>query len=200
MPTASIDRVAAFFFIGLGSGALCISWLPEKLGRKYTLMVTGPILTACHLSLLYWPNITVKMICFGMMGFFYIGKTVCLNLMYELTEKKHRSTICNYFQIYDYSTYGFLTLGIWIVRDWEPLFTVYTYLGVICLTVYLVVMPESPKYLLMRGEKTKAIASLNLMAALNGSTIRFNKTDIFVEEEAAKITAEQEQRQLEQEA
>lgn len=57
----------------------------------------------------------------------------------------------------------------------------------------MVVLPESPKYLLRKGEKTKAIASLNLMAALNGSTMRFSQSDIFVEEEAAKITKEQEE-------
>ena len=137
-------------------------------------MITGPILTCSHFALLYWPNITVKMICFGMMGFFYIGKTVCMNLMYELTEKKYTPSICNFFQLYDWSMYGIVTLGIWIVRDWVPIFTVYTYIGVICLVIYLVVLPESPKYLLMKGEKTKAIGSLNLMAALNGSNLRFN--------------------------
>ena len=31
------------------------------------------------------------------------------------------------------------------------------------------------------------------MAALNGSTMRFSQSDIFVEEEAAKITKEQEE-------
>ena len=37
--------------------------------------------------------------------------------------------------MYDWSTYGFVTIGIWLVRDWVPLFTAYTYLGVICLVV-----------------------------------------------------------------
>jgi len=189
-PTTSIDLIATFFFAGLGLGALCISWLPEKLGRKYTLMVTGPILTACHFSLLYWPNIMVKMVCFGMLGFFYIGKTVCLNLMYELCEKKHTPKICTIFQMYDWSTLGFTTLGLWLFRDWVPLLTAYTYLGIICLVIYLVVFPESPKYLLSKGEKAKAITGLNLIAAINGSNMRFNDTDIFVEEEVAKITAE----------
>ena len=96
-PTTSIDLIATFFFGGLSLGAFCISWLPDKCGRKVTLMITGPILTCAHLALLYWPNITVKVICFGVLGLFYIGKTVCLNLMYELCEKKYTPKICNVF-------------------------------------------------------------------------------------------------------
>ena len=190
-PTYSIDLIATLFFIGLGAGAFLISWLPEKIGRKPTLLLTGAILTPCHFALLYWPNTNVKIVCYGVMGFLYIGKTVCLNLMYELSEKKHTPLICNIFHVWDWGSAGLMCISMWVCRSWVPLFTVYTWFGAICLLVYSVFLPESPKFLLMTGEKTKAIDALNQLARINGSLIRFNYMDSFVEEEGVKIKRDQ---------
>jgi len=52
-----------------------------------------------------------------------------------------------------------------------------TYFAAACLLVYLVLLPESPKYLLVTGEKKKAIDALNQIAAINRSEHRFNYTD-----------------------
>ena len=114
MPTYRIDLIATLFFFGLGAGVFCISWLPEKLGRKPTLMITGAVLTPCHFALVYWPSTNVKMACYGVMGFCYIGKTVCLNLMYELTEKKHIPVICNIFHVWDWGSAGLMCVSMWI--------------------------------------------------------------------------------------
>ena len=43
----------------------------------------------------------------------------------------------------------------------------------------MVILPESPKFLLLRGRKTEAIAAFNQIAKINGSEHRFTEEDEF---------------------
>jgi hypothetical protein len=53
-------------------------------------------------------------------------------------------------------------------------------------------MPESPKHLLLRGKHREAIDALNLIGWYNGAKHRFTYDDVFIEEETAKVTKQQE--------
>jgi len=46
-------------------------------------------------------------------------------------------------------------------KDWQPPFAAYTWLGVICIIAQVVILPESPKWLLLKGRKDDAVAALN---------------------------------------
>ena len=49
--------------------------------------------------------------------------------------------------------------------------------GSILILIYLLIIPESPRWLLKAGRKSEGIASLNLIAWCNGSTHRFTEDD-----------------------
>jgi len=42
-PQAKIDMLASIYMIGVGIGAFTLSWLPDKYGRKTTLLITGTL-------------------------------------------------------------------------------------------------------------------------------------------------------------
>lgn len=177
---------------GLGAGAFCCSWLPDKLGRRITLLATGLVLTPVHFALIYTNNYTIKLVGFGLIGFLYIGKTVTLNLMYELTEKKYTGCICYAFTALDWSSYGIIAFLLSVQREVLPALSFYVYLGALALCLELLFVPESPKFLLLNGRKEEAVASLNYIARVNRSPHRFSLADKFLEEEVGKVTSDQE--------
>ena len=134
-PSQHIDLLASFFMFGLGIGAFSISWLPEKFGRKNTLMYTGIVTTLAQFFLLYWPSYPVRLASMGTIGVFYINKSVCFNMMYELTEKKYTPPICTLFCIFDWLSYAVICAYMAVYREWMPIFSMYTYVGLVCLLV-----------------------------------------------------------------
>ena len=63
----------------------------------------------------------------------------------------------------------------------------YTYLGLTCFIIQIILIPESPKFLLINGRKKEAITALNRIGQLNRSNFEFDENDHFIEEELAKV-------------
>ncbi len=45
--TTKIDLLATIYMIGVGLGGFSMSWIPDKYGRRQTLIFTGLITTTC---------------------------------------------------------------------------------------------------------------------------------------------------------
>jgi len=87
IPSSSIAIIASVYLAGIGVGGVLFAPLPEKLGRKRTLLLTGSLHLAGQFILLYFPNYTARLLAMAVLGSMYISKSVCFNLMYEMLEK-----------------------------------------------------------------------------------------------------------------
>lgn len=65
----------------------------------------------------------------------------------------------------------FLTIS----RNWFWLWFTMTLVGTIAYILSMLLLPESPKWLIYRGREAEAIDVLNYIAKVNGSEFRFPK-------------------------
>jgi MFS family permease len=187
-PKAKIAMLLTCFLLGAGAGGLALSPLPDRLGRKKTLLIIGCLHIPVQFIMLYTNNYTVRLICFTLLGFFYVKNTCAYNWMFEIAEDKHKALSCSLINSWD-CTNG-LTFGLYffLVRPSAPdMLTAYTFLGLICFVVQIWLIPESPKFLLINGRKKEALDALNQIGKLNRSTCKFDKNDHFMEEAVAMV-------------
>ncbi|KAG7295860.1 hypothetical protein JYU34_020944 [Plutella xylostella] len=94
-------------------------------------------------------------------------------LAIELVGPRHR-TLCTILSNIAYSL-GLIMLSgvVYLIRDWRNL-ALTTTLPFVCFFLYLWPMPESPRWLLARGQFEKAEAILKNMARINGKSLPAN--------------------------
>ena len=66
-------------------------------------------------------------------------------------------------------------------KDWLPLYLSLSVLGAVSYLVLMVFVPESPKWLLLKGRQEEAISAFNKIAAINRTPNRIPLDAIFVE-------------------
>lgn len=170
--------------IFVGIGALCISWLPDKYGRRKTLIICGMITTPAQVVMLYCPNFYVRFVCYCLLAFFYIHNTMCFNYMFELTEAKYVPSVLSFITVWDTLIVSIVNFSyLTFTNDWQPPFAFFTWFGAICIFLQILIIPDSPKFLLLAGRKQEAVNALNQIAQLNRSNFRFTINHKFIEEE-----------------
>jgi MFS family permease len=153
-PKAKIALLISIMFIGAAVGGLALSSLPDRIGRKKTLMIIGSLHLGAQFGLLYGNDYTTRMICFGLLGFFFVKNSSVYNWMFELTEEKYKPISCGVMGMWDCS--NGLILGLYFIfvkPSAEPMLTALTFLGLICFSLQILLIPESPKFLLINGRK-----------------------------------------------
>lgn len=95
-----------------------------------------------------------------------------------MVESKHKSMVNGVMNAFDTSTLAVTSVYfLFISRDWLYLYLFLAVLATICQITLLLVVPESPKWLLIKGKRNEAIAALNRIAV-------FNKTDYLIPNDA----------------
>ena len=93
--------------------------------------------------------------------------------MFELTEESRKQMCATVMNAVDASTLLVLGLSvILIVRDVVAIVEFVTVAQVWCMVLYLLLIPESPKWLMMNGKITEGISVMNYIAKFNGAKER----------------------------
>jgi len=91
--------------------------------------------------------------------------------MFELVESKHKQMVNGVINAFDTSTLAFTSLYfLYVSRDWIYLYLTLAVAAAIAQTTLVLLIPESPKWLLIKGRRTEAIAALNRIAAFNSNS------------------------------
>ena len=179
-PEATVGMMVTWYFIGTLVGGV-LAALPDRIGRKKSVLAGMILSTICQTVMLLVPNMTVRSICFFMMGFSNLKNSQSYVWLSECVPFSGRSFAFTIINIADSLT-G-LVAGIfylYISRDYFPLYFFITALSYLAIVLGFF-MPESPRWLLVSGKPTAGIQAINYIAWLNRSPARVPDDAIFEE-------------------
>jgi MFS family permease len=179
-PKNKLALLGTVYFIACFFGGIILAPVPDLIGRKASFILFGLIHAIAQLTALYSVDYYVRFAAMGTMGFFYARNSVCFNWMFELTGTGNQNMVNAAINTWDAGT-GLIICGFYLTieRNWLPIYAMYTYLGIAGLLVQSLLLPESPKWLLINGKKSAAIAAFNWISRLNCSKESFSEEEEF---------------------
>lgn len=162
----------SMYFYGFACGIILFP-LPDKLGKKATMTwLMIPFVLASALAV-FGTTIEEKSVGLFLQGFLHLKIMVSYAHMFELTDESNKpfcSLCINTFDISSVSTQGLAFF--FLTRDATSYMEFMWYLGTAATFLYLLVVPESPRWLFLQHRHSEAINNLNYIAWLNGSSKR----------------------------
>lgn len=160
----------------------CFFPVMDKIGRQksHWIFSTGHILA--QTLILFVPNYTARLIGFSMMGFMMAKNSLVYAWTFEFLLKDHKATGSSVVNILEFTSciFGgiyFLLIGT-NVKPLLYFFFIYSVIGYLLVSI---VVPESPKWLLLQGKREEAIKVLNYIAWMNRSKTTISPNAQFVE-------------------
>ena len=180
---AKLSVLSSVFFVGTFLGLICSTGLYERLGRKRGATIGSfMVLVAVFLSSVannYWVLLLLRFI-YGLgQSTTYMGSYCWI---VELAPTYLRNHISNLFGL-GWSVGVFALIGIsYFIHQWQ-----YVYVAVACMNAvailpfFLLPLPESPRFSLLKGREEEAKKTLRLLAEMNGSKASFENVDLVYE-------------------
>lgn len=150
-------------------------FLPDMLGRKGTMNIFVPLYIISSYLSTYSHSLLLLKIGFFFNGFLHLKGTLCYTHGVELIPDKYKALIPTLINFYDCASTLILALFFkFIDPDVDKILHILYIIGWVASILYLIIIPESPKWLIIReGPRSKqAIKILNYIAWFNGSTYR----------------------------
>ena len=179
-----INSIVSYCFMGYALG-MCFFFLPDYLGRKksmYFLMIGQAFAT--HLTIFYSDS-WITRLGFFLHGVFHCRISVSYVHCYELMDQSSKTKASTIINAFDASSPMISCLVFTYYDNYVDNFLrTWFYLGCTAIFLYFLVIPESPRWLLMQDPSSKkGITALNYIAWFNGSSYRvpldtyFNRVD-----------------------
>ena len=182
-------------YAAYGAAGLLFFALPDKLGRRKTLLVTWAIQTVAQFVMIFVPVYEARLASFIVFGLCMLKQSVPYVWGAEIVPPGR--TVVTSVAITSSDSSTMLWTGFYylvISRDWFPLCITMTILQTIALFWAIAFIPESPQWLLTQGRVAEAIDAFNSIAKFNGVAARIPKGATFQEqvepESVAEITNE----------
>ena len=160
------------YFYGFACGIIFFS-MPDAIGRKATMRnLLPPLIIACSLSV-YGNSIVLKGIGFFFQGFFHLKTMLSYTHIFELVSKDHKSFCATFIGTFDSLSFAFHGLYYTFVEKDGVAYLEYTYwIGTVATILYLLIIPESPRWLFQNQRNEEGIKVMNQIAAFNFSERR----------------------------
>ena len=154
---------------------------PNKFGRKGSLnIVLSFYLVASGLSI-YSKSIPLKMLGMFFQGFFHIKNTLSYSLISEISTDNKKELCITLLNLFDnISVFIMATTFQYYSKDAIGLLDIRKTTGSCIIILFLLFAPESPFYLIAKGDEEEGIRSLNYIAWFNGSKNRIPTNINFV--------------------
>ena len=170
--------ITSSVFIGAMLGTLILGPLGDYMGRKPVFSITAAIIAvfglATALANSFWP----LLICRFFVGFGVGGLTVPFDTLAEFIPTSHRGT--HLLAIEYFWTAGTLLVPVlayfslggnddgYFLNDWRVFVVLCAVPCLLSTLLGLIVVPESPRWLLMKGNQERALKILRKAATCNG--------------------------------
>lgn len=157
-------------YIAYGLAGIFLFAMPDRLGRKPTMVINyGMHLFAQYLILLD-PSYTARLIGLIIYGLAQLKQSVVYVWMAELVPSTHTTPVTVSLTSFDAGSIGIIcTYFLLISRDWFPLMLFMTALSTLAFIAIIFFLPESPSWLLSKGRIADAVQVFNYIGRVNGS-------------------------------
>lgn len=143
-------QVGFAYFIGYFCGVVLFP-LPDALGRKGSLILILTIYSVALAIQLTYDDMWIKKLSYFIQGLLHIRTTSIYQHCYELLPSEQKSVATTFINMVD-------QLGLFIVaiclkfltKDIDQVFMYNFVMGLIATLIYIVAIPESPKWLLLK--------------------------------------------------
>ena len=171
------------WFICFGIGGLTTFPFIDKLGRlgSHKIFSTANILA--QIVIVFVPSMLAHEIGFGLLGFFMAKHALSYSWAFELMPKEQKSLASTCINTLDFSVCVYSGLYFLLAEepDWKVLCYPLFFIGVFGYLMCTLLIPESPRWLLLQGRDAEAIQVLNYIGRINRSPNRINPDTQFIE-------------------
>lgn len=176
------------YYITFAVGGFLTFPVLDKLGRRKTCLIFGTGNVIAVSMIMFSTGYTPRLIGYGLMGFFMPQKnSLCYAWLFELMVQRHKVTANTCLNMGDFGT--ILIVGIvfmFVTPNWAPLYLAFYIIGITGFLFIVLLCPESPKWLLLKGRQKEAIRALNYIARFNMSPNRISEDAEFIEAAVAQ--------------
>jgi len=146
--TPAISSVNSFYFIGFGVGILLFA-LPNRIGRKRTMVWLLPLYIIASAITLYSPSLHLKALGYFLQGALHLKITNSYTHMFELTNEQGKGLCATVMNSFDVMTVGVVGVCLtFLTSDLLKVLSVINTVESLAAIAYLILIPESPKWLL----------------------------------------------------
>ena len=176
-----ISLATSMLFIGWIFGAGTLGWFADNYGRKVVIFVSISVVIVVGCVSAFMPTLYMFIICRFIVGFFLPGTfPYMFVLISEIVGSKYRAFSGLSIYVFAAFSLSLLCLKAYFIRDWKLLF-------VVCNAPYLFILffykfiPESVRYLRVKGETTTLSNTFDKIARWNKRVIPAGATIVPVE-------------------
>ena len=180
-----INAIVTGYFIAYGLAGLLLYELPDKWGRKKTIMFFGSVHTACQFVIIFVPNYYVRFGTFALMGACQLKNSISYVWLFDLVQQKDKPIAVGVLNAWDCLTISVVSFYFkFVSKYWFSLYLFMSLIGFASLMILTFIIPESPKWLLHNKRREEAIYCFNVIAKINCSAHRIPESAQFTESEA----------------
>lgn len=154
----TINAIVTGYFISYGCAGLLLFKIPDKWGRKNTIIFFGSIHSLAQFTIIFVPNYYVRFIAFVIMGSCQIKNSVSYVWLFDLVRQNDKPIAVGILNSWDCVTLAVTCLYFkFVSRNWFGLYFFMSVVGLVSLLILTFIIPESPKWLLHNNRKSEAI-------------------------------------------
>jgi len=176
--------MASSFLISYGVAGVLFFSVPDRWGRRKSFMTFLSINLFAQFLMIFVPTYWARVTGYSLMGLSSQKVGMSYVYLFELLDSSHKSMGSSVINSVDCSVTLFTCFYFYFIcSHWMPLVLAVTALSSVTALIFFSVVPESPKWLLLKGRRSEAIEALNRIGSFNGSSNRVPANAQFMESE-----------------
>lgn len=170
---SDIKKTVSYQFVGFICG-LPMMVMPDQMGRKKSMILALIVSIFAVYLCIYGKTLEIKSWGFFIHGMFHIRITIAFTHLIELVDNANKDICQTVLTFFD--TFSIAIMCLWLQfvdNNLQRFLNVYFTAGLFSIVVYVLIIPESPRWLLLRDPASaKGKRVLNYIAWFNGSKRR----------------------------
>ncbi len=167
--------IGTAYFIGCLVGAVFLSPLPDKYGRKNIFKILLIVIFALQLGIFFASNEWIVVFLNFLLGISFYGYSLSILMISEFIDRESAGIIVSFINAAFHFSGIFVTLLFASVNNWRIIFFISSALASLCVYLSQKYLVESPRWLNSKNKFTETLDALKDIAKINHFEDNFNK-------------------------